>query len=282
MRWPWKAAARYVKTRPDFEEREEELRVDEFKYSIAYMLPPIIVTGIPCSGRGLVAHILAEHGVFGIDEDRTRQRKWNAPGVETMTGLNGAILHQVIRPQFVWLTGDGYARDHLPTREQRHHRVTDMYASMIATKIKRIIFSQGYRPRPECSWMITCGKIPLLWPAYKAAFPGAHWIVVTRDPDDNLEALQRCYPMTGMFRRLSEAKILLWMRQYQECITEMLSEDSGLDLRSVDFANLVAGDSRELRAAFANCGLQLDRKIAREVLVHDRENDYGQTDRRSF
>lgn len=170
------------------------------------MSSPIIISGVPRSGGGIIAQILDKVGVYsgGIDKSNSFE--------------NTHLQRSVIYPFFTSINADVRGQYPLPT----NYSIDTEWRYKIEEALDIPI---------NGNWFIKDSKALLIWKQWYAAYPDAKWIIVRRRTGDIINSCLHTSYMDAFNNESVRASINVetisqgwrwWVHQYEERILEMV------------------------------------------------------------
>jgi len=209
---------------------------------------PIFVLGLPRSGTSLIAGLLTECGA------------WSGSTVEgSESNPKGFFEHIMLREAVTKLILSKLKVDTLGVKTlpklDSSYRIPGL-----AKAIRAILTEDGYDfDRP---WLYKDPKLTLLWPIYKNAFPGATWIIVTRDREG---FVQSCIRTGFMSQHSSDPQF--WENYAVEYESRLESlRATGAKVFEIYSPDVIAGKFDSLKKLIEVLGLGYDEKVVKEFV----------------
>lgn len=166
---------------------------------------PIIVSGVPRSGGGIIAQILDKAGLYSGGIGKTHSFE------------NTTLQNKVIHPYFKSIHADVQGQYPLPIT----YKCVDNWESLVECAIDKPC---------NTKWFVKDSKALLIWRVWANAYPDAKWIIVRRRTGDivnscihtsymkafNLESVRKAINVTTISQGWK-----WWVHKYEERILEM-------------------------------------------------------------
>jgi hypothetical protein len=210
---------------------------------------PVLVTGMARSGTSMVAGLLALSGAW---TGRTLAGDSHNPkgyfeNLALREGVTKRLLHA--------LGCDPLGISKLPELAALPE-VEGLAAPILAALDK-----QGYDgSRP---WLFKDAKTALLWPIWRAAFPGARWVIVRREEAGILASCLRT-----PFMRQHSGDPDFWrgvIAAYRDRLDALAN--SGAEVHEIETGPLVEGEMAGIERLVAALGLHWDAESARRFVA---------------
>jgi len=204
---------------------------------------PILITGAARSGTSMVAGIINICGAWG--GKLAGPNRYNPKGMRE----NREVVDKIIKPYLRELGCDPMGQYPLPDTE-------DLWIKRgIREQFFRIMELQGWNGKSPLFYKEV--KMCLLWPAFRAAFPNAKWVVVGRRDEQIVRSCMR----TGFMRAFkNEQGWQWWVDQHKQRFHRMREAD--LQVKEVWPERMMQGNYLEMLNVIEWLGLQWrDQKI---------------------
>lgn len=197
------------------------------------MKDPIIITGIPRSGKTMIAGILNICGVFAGDVDKRYE--------------NHGFQEQLLAP---YLTINGID----PEGQSKFidTKKTTMYQGW-KDDVEKLITKQGYK---DGKWLLKSSQISLMWPLWEYAFPKSKYVIVRRRTGDIVQSCMKTSYMTG---HKNEEGWIQMCREYDARFVEMIN--AGLDCKVIWPHRMAYGDYEQIYELLDWLGLEWKSEI---------------------
>lgn len=174
--------------------------------SRAKIADPILVTGPPRSGTSVVAGLLHLAGAW--------VGQTIGPHPESPKGFfeNTAIKQQVFEPYLFGLNVDLLGKRELPKNSAKRR------IPKLREQVHAVLVDQEYAGGP---WLYKNPMISIVWQAWHAAFPGARWVLVRRDPMENAA---ECVATSWMGGLSTQLEWLAYLEQYTDRLHTIAKE----------------------------------------------------------
>jgi len=215
---------------------------------------PILITGAARSGTSMVAGTMNICGAWG--GDMRGPTRFNRKGMFE----NKRIVNTLVKPFFVSIGADPMGQRPLPDINKIAAAVNlPLLAAKWRKEIIDIVTEEGYSSGP---WFYKGAKMCLMWPLWHAAFPGAQWIIVRRDPEDIVRSCAKTAFMRGYHSR---AGWLHWVAEHEKRFEEMY--DAKLKIQEVWPQRAIDGDLTQLQMVVNLFGLDWDFNKVKEFIT---------------
>lgn len=210
---------------------------------------PILVLGIPRSGTSLLSGILAACGAW-TGTTVTGGGSENPKGFFENTFLREGINKPLLKN----LNCDPLGVRKLPELDQVP--IIAPLRDAILTSVEQ----QGYDGKS--TWLFKDAKLVLLWPAWKAAFPAARWVIVDRDREQIINSCLRT-----SFMKQHSGDPAFWNHWIDEYLERMQAlESTDLWCRHIATEPLIRGDLGEARELAEALGLSWNENAVAEFI----------------
>ena len=191
------------------------------------MKDPVIITGIPRSGKGLISGILNICGLQAGDVDKLFENR------------------QIYQKTSQYLVDNGMDKD-----GQSIFKPTTNLKIPINWKsdIENIL--------GEAPWMIKSSHAALMWPVWNYAFPNAKYLIVRRRTGDIISS---CMNTAYMKANTTQEGWLNMCREYEQRFVEMMN--AGLNCKVIWPHRMAYGDYQQIYETLEWLGLEWDTKI---------------------
>ncbi|MDP3584460.1 MAG: tetratricopeptide repeat protein [Thiobacillus sp.] len=210
--------------------------------------PPIFVLGIPRSGTSMIAGALHHCGAW-IGE--------TVPGgPSNPEGFfeNVMLRERVLKPMLSHQGADLLDVRAMPELD----RLTPQ--SGLKDQVLRQLSIEQY-PGGDQAWLYKDGKLSLVWPLWRDAFPNARWVIVRRPADD---IVRSCLHTNFMSQHSFDPQFWrAWVRQYEQRLEALKA--SGVWWREIDSHDTVS-DLSTLRTLVQDLGLQWNEPAVRSFI----------------
>lgn len=186
---------------------------------------PIIITGCPRSGAGIIAGILRLCGAYG--------------GRDLINNTNQRLQEEVISPYLTSQNADPGGQFPILQTSQLN----------IPFDWKQRVENQALKGFTGNIWYVKSSQAALMWPVWNASFPDARWVIVRRRTADVVDSCIKTAYM-DKFKDPDNQKAVetdnerdawLWMvHRYEEKFYEMIM--AGLDCKVIWPQRMVFGD----------------------------------------
>jgi len=163
---------------------------------------PIIVTGIPRSGIGIVASLLRAFGAWPGDSE-----------TDDKHGPNAELRDRIIRPYFRGIREAPTGRGVTGGAVERSRSVASAVAPVWRRRMLHYLHGHGYEGGP---WIYWGGDASLAWPVWLEAFPASRWVIVRRDEKN---VIASC--MATRYIRDAVGDIPAWANSYTDRFEEI-------------------------------------------------------------
>jgi hypothetical protein len=197
------------------------------------MKKPIIITGIPRSGKGMIAGILNICGIFTGNVDKRFE--------------NSLLNHSLIEPYCVANGMDAdQQKTFVPTK-------TLSIPNDWKESVDYIWKQQGAK---DDEWLLKSAQASLMWPVWNHAYPDAKWIIVRRRTGDIVSS---CTKTAYMKAHGTEQGWLDMCREHEQRFVEMIN--AGLNCKVIWPHRMAYGDYQQIYELLEWLGLSWDTDI---------------------
>jgi hypothetical protein len=175
-------------------------------------------------------------------------------GPENPTGFyeNGTIIDRVNK-ELLWNLGyDPRGQQRLPDHTIERFEISNI--------IYEIIQAQGV-PENE-PWYFKDPKTLLLYGSYLKSFPGAKWVLVRRDIDDNIDS---CIRASFLMARESVADWLEYVKHYLGLAEHLQNECE--NVKVVWYDKIIEGNLDELAETIYWLGLDFNSDYIEQIVI---------------
>lgn len=191
------------------------------------IVPPILITGCPRSGKTLIANILAISGAYFGKVDKMYENTQYDALINTIKTLYEEHGQQMIPQDF---------RD----------------------KVCSIIQKQGYK---SGIWAIKHSDIALFWPVFQYAFPDAKVVLVRRDMSD---IIYSCMHTSYMTQCNTKEEWRVYLSAYEVGMRDMIMV-GGMNCKTIWPNRMTQGDYREVYELLEWLGLPWKSEILSKI-----------------
>jgi len=204
---------------------------------------PIIITGVPRSGKSMIAGVINRCGAFG-------GKMSGFKGVNE----NDAVKEVMEKPYLASIWADEMGQYPLPKREQI--KIPLNWKDNVDEIFEREGYSRG-------EWFYKSSTASLIWQVWHSAYPYAKWVIVRRRTADIVESCMKTgymYAFKDKKKREAvhvkdEREGWLWfVHEYEKRFVEMITE--GLNCKVIYPERLVYGDYSQLYETLDWLGLK--------------------------
>ena len=189
---------------------------------------PIIVSGVPRSGGGIIAQILDKAGIYSGGVDKTNSFE------------NTQLQTKVVHPYFKSIDVDEKGQYPLPN-------------SSYAQPIKWDLFVEhAIKKTNGRNWFVKDSKAILIWKVWQHVYPNTKWIIVRRRTGDIVNSCLHTDYMNAFnsekVRRIIGVATISqgwkwWVHRYEERILELLEKGN---IKIVYPERIINGDYSQL------------------------------------